>query len=169
MNCKDMLKISRLKLKIISAGCDCHCYKTGMEIEVGAMLPKHICPLLLYALIPYYETFHAGGSFPWMKDPDAVIVQCPSPDGGVVVEIKRRRIKGKIEIYGVIDAVKGNCFYGCKEGARIELESFCSRGLCLNAFRLLYPHLQGLALIRDKRPSMKIQCNYENGSIFEIV
>ncbi|MGD9015459.1 MAG: hypothetical protein PVI33_05510 [Candidatus Omnitrophota bacterium] len=168
MECSNLQKIKNLKLRVISSGCDCNCYRASTDISVKDMLPGDVCPFLLYLMIPYYETLHAGGSFPWMRDLDAVIVQCPSSVGVVAIEVRRRWIKDKVEVYGVINAVKGKCLWGYQNGKQIELEPLRSQNLCLQAYRLLFPHLQALSLINNYRPPVQIQCYVGGGTVFEI-
>ena len=166
MKCSDIFKINSLRLKIIRKECSCNYYTIGTEITLKDIFTETICPFLLYQIIPYYEIFHLGGFFPWMKDHDSVIVQCP---WAVNIEVKRSRTSNKIEVYGVINAVKGNCFCGYRKGELVELEIFRAKKLCLKAYRLLYPHLQAAALRNDNSLPISIRCPEKEGAIFEIL
>lgn len=166
MRCSDIFKVNSLRLKIIREGCSCNYYNAGTEIFLKDIFTETVCPFLLYQMVPYYETFHLGGFFPWMKDRDSVIVQCP---WAVNIEVRRNWISNRIEVYGVISAVKGNCFCGYRKGEIVELEIFRAKKLCLKVYRLLYPHLQAVALRSDNRPPVSIQCSEEGGTIFEIL
>ncbi|MFH1905655.1 MAG: hypothetical protein ABIK53_09080 [bacterium] len=169
MFCQDLKRLTDIKLKIISTSYDCNAFKGVNEISLAPILSHGICPFLLHLCFPYYETFHAGGSFPWVKDPDSVIVQCPYIKGAVEIEIRRRRTGNNIEVYGSIRKVKGECVWGCKEGMKVEFDLAPLKNLCFRAYNFLFPHLFSLGLIEDEDVVMQVQCPKSTDTIFELL
>jgi len=137
-------------------------------MSLTSILSIDICPFLLYLSYPYYETFHAGGFFPWVKNQNTVIVQCPHKNGAVEIEIRRRSINNNVEIHGEIIKVKGECIWACKEGMTVEFDLALFKRTCFKAYNLLFPHLLSLILIEVDGPVIKISCPKSNGTVFEI-
>lgn len=66
-------------------------HKVGEEFLIGDKTPPGMCAWSYYTLFPFATVMQYGGSFPWVKDPDAATtVACPDPDNPVVFELRRR-------------------------------------------------------------------------------
>lgn len=168
MDCNDIRKINHLKLKVLFTSCVDDAFRAGSEIRLEAVLWERLCPYLLYLIVPYYETFHDGGFFPWMKNRNEVIVQCPSHDGTVEMAVRRRSTRGKVAVYGEIISVKGRCVWQCAPGQVEEFDRSPRDHRLLQVYGLLFPHLYSISLIEDHRPTIQVQCTDSGNTIFEI-
>lgn len=113
------------------------------------------CPLLIHGLLPYYFTFSHKGWFPWMKDRGTVVVQCPSTEGNIAVEVQSR--KGKI----IGEVIQGNhrCpYYGDKKP--IDLSAMLEK-TCYYKLASLLPLLSKKTLFQEKE-TIPTHCGYGN-------
>ena len=68
--------------------------KVGQEFAIHkeeGHAPQGICAFALTAIYPLAAVLRYGGSFPWGKEPDAILAACPDPINPVVYELRRSR------------------------------------------------------------------------------
>ena len=133
------------------------------------MCPGSMCPALYHTAIPYLLTFQNGGTFAWLRDPNAVEIQCPNPHAGITLKLTRIQ-RQPAEILIEVIGHKTACPYGMEKKDPMRWQAdrvpFCPRAL-----DSLFPYLN--VPIPEKDPdgkvSLKVSCpGYPDRVIFEI-
>ena len=71
-----------------------HCgakHKVGDILELGTINTGGLCGFFYHDIFPTIQTLQFGGTIPWTRDPDVVIVECPDRINAVTLILKRIR------------------------------------------------------------------------------
>lgn len=137
-------------------------FNKGDSFHLQDYIPKGLCPLAYYNLVPYAITLSHGGWFGWVRKqknlnarfdpgnpdfskssinerfPNEVIVQCPNPNAGVVFGVGPAHKDGKKSVLIRVIGKAKDCCDGLKESDRFIL----SEQQILNIFLVakLFPY-----------------------------
>jgi uncharacterized repeat protein (TIGR04076 family) len=91
-----------IKGKIIDVKGQCEAgHKVGEEIDLtiygekGIIKGLKLCPYFLDSMFPYLCVMQFEGNFPWEKDKDVFIAECPDFETGVKMRVERIPVKNK--------------------------------------------------------------------------
>ncbi|MBI2906899.1 MAG: TIGR04076 family protein [Chloroflexi bacterium] len=76
-------RVSRIK-GTCSAG-----HKEGDEFDFSSSLAPPLCAGFFHDIWPWVQIFRSGGSLPYLKDPDFLVLQCPDFQNCLRIELRR--------------------------------------------------------------------------------
>jgi uncharacterized repeat protein (TIGR04076 family) len=86
----------KLTGKIIDVKGKCEAgHEVGEEIDLtiygekGIVKGLKLCPYFMDSIFPYLCVMQFGGQFPWEKDPNVFVMECPDFETGVKIRVKR--------------------------------------------------------------------------------
>jgi uncharacterized repeat protein (TIGR04076 family) len=92
----------KLTGKIVDVKGKCEAgHEVGEEIDLTLFAknshPKglKLCPFFMDAIFPYLCVMQFGGQFPWEKDPNVFVAECPDFETGVKIRIERIPVEEK--------------------------------------------------------------------------
>lgn len=107
---------------------DCFLKKNkNLELEFKKILPENLCPWAYYSIIPYWLSLIQGAWFPWEKNKNEVVCQCPKPQGVVFLIKKIQQPKNIVIQAEVKSLTKSVCPYQYSKGLifKIGHNNFC--------------------------------------------
>ena len=66
-------------------------HKVGEQWDYKGKTPGGICMTAFGAIFPIARVLRYGGTCPWQKDPDRIVLGCPDPSNRVFFEMRRAR------------------------------------------------------------------------------
>lgn len=153
------------KQKIRASSIKSPCRYHSNPVDIEHIAPVGLCLDALHVAYPYGLALLYDASFAYRGKEDSVYVRCPSPQNGVVLEVKRVLSAPKFVnllktfaanifealfypvdiincriVYTVSD-VKGSCPAGHRIGEQFEFNIWNKNELCPASFHSLFPHL----------------------------
>jgi uncharacterized repeat protein (TIGR04076 family) len=104
------IRAMKLVVNVTESKCTSGIHKKGDYFEVREVTPSGMCVMAWDAISPFLRALDFGGQFPFMiEDKTIHSIRCPSPVGGIVMEIGPaasylKRIKGIEKFIGLLEA-----------------------------------------------------------------
>lgn len=159
-----------IRIKTINGRCSFD-FKEGQEFQFKNTVPNGICISAFHNVYPYVFTLEKGGYFTFStRDKNSIIVQCPSPEGRVAMEVVRDNKNNKNHF--TVIQTKGTCPMDMKIGSEIVLPDIFSKSasfpFCPKLFDAIFPYVSKLNLRNENKP-ITVSCpNYPDNVIIEV-
>lgn len=171
---------NNLKIKVATKDRWCKYYKTkGLVYSLSQIAPPGLCLEAFHITYPYCLGLLYGANF---GSGNSMMVKCPNPQGGIVMQIEALSIKSSIQrIYNKIKRIinlfgypadyidkrivikvieKGeNCPYSYEKSATFEFNTGNGCGICPASFDAIYPSLHGAL------KGLKLHCSVKDRNI----
>lgn len=144
-----------IKMHTFDPKCKYKLHQRPGSFKASLLAPKGMCLDAYFSAYPYCLGLMYGAQFRFMKDPNTITFQCPSPTRPIVIEARRirlgrKRIKVMMRVIDILrlknsceDSCKGRC--SAKIGQEFEFNHMgqCPQ-MCPAGFLHIFPYLTTL-------------------------